>query len=795
MPLIARQRSRLAVLAVLALVGSLLAVSAVPVAAEDGKADNEAVYSACAGAAMADAGFTDMDGSFAEAAANCLAHYGITTGTSEGVFSPTDSITRLQMALFLSRAAGPAGIELLDPAKDQGFDDIAGLADFIQDAINQVAELEIMTGTDGSFSPMADVNREDMATFLDAFLANAILGPGAIGGGINDDKYSGDNADVEPDDKQFTDIDRVPRVAYEAIRRLYEVGVAQGTTDTTFGPSELVNRGQMAVFISRMLAHTNARPAGLTIQAEGDATADSDSTIAVHVSLRGDDHQPVADAIIDAFRTSAPADAFNDDGTCDVSSDGVAHEGGTDTCQIDASDEITDPDGNLIIDPPGTSAGAVTLWVWTGKSGDTYDDDETTKATIELSYTKPASMVRVTDTMDKHAVALKFGDSITFTFQVVNEDGNAVTEKDVAINVVSMERAASPTADTTAMARLDIADGSTGYVAPFRSLNTEYMTNADGQVEVTFGIDDLRPMSGDGGDLGRLDLDVTLDASSTLTLSDMTERKVIDDGDGDVATDPVIEWRDTPSAPTSLALGLPQSYHLVSTAGSGASSSVTATLVNQYGDPISRAKVRFYSDATETVGSPPVSLNTLAGMADGSTGPKPRSTNRNGVATQSYSRSAAGVDVETINAQYVQGPCNDEDSDCPDGLATGVTDVADISAMAVMHYWGVSAPAGTPTNALPIVVRDTDSNTIVLSNGTNIYIVSYKSIDAFEVVNTGTATGVLATGTRTMDTFVSTLNALSTAQLAESSTTLNVTLSGSRKVPGRFVLAFNIDDT
>ena len=35
MPLIARQRSRLAVLAVLALVGSLLAVSAVPVAAED----------------------------------------------------------------------------------------------------------------------------------------------------------------------------------------------------------------------------------------------------------------------------------------------------------------------------------------------------------------------------------------------------------------------------------------------------------------------------------------------------------------------------------------------------------------------------------------------------------------------------------------------------------------------------------------------------------------------------------------------------------------------------------------
>ena len=36
------------------------------------------MYSACIAAATEDAGFTDMDGSFAENAANCLAHYGIT---------------------------------------------------------------------------------------------------------------------------------------------------------------------------------------------------------------------------------------------------------------------------------------------------------------------------------------------------------------------------------------------------------------------------------------------------------------------------------------------------------------------------------------------------------------------------------------------------------------------------------------------------------------------------------------------------------------------------------------------
>ena len=122
MPLIARQRSRLAVLAVLALVGSLLAVSAVPAAAAGDKEPTyPATYSACVGAAAEDAGLTDMDGHSFEAAANCLAHYNITKGTSEGVFSPSASVTRLQMALFLARAAGPAGIEPVGSRRGSGF--------------------------------------------------------------------------------------------------------------------------------------------------------------------------------------------------------------------------------------------------------------------------------------------------------------------------------------------------------------------------------------------------------------------------------------------------------------------------------------------------------------------------------------------------------------------------------------------------------------------------------------------------------------------------------------------------
>ena len=138
MSVVVRQRSWLAVMTLMALVGPLLAVSAVPAAAaRDKMASNEAIYSACVGAALEDAGFTDMDGHPFEAAANCLAHYEITKGTSEGVYSPSESVTRLQMALFLARAAGPAGVRLLDPAVDQGFTDLDGCTSEIQDAITR----------------------------------------------------------------------------------------------------------------------------------------------------------------------------------------------------------------------------------------------------------------------------------------------------------------------------------------------------------------------------------------------------------------------------------------------------------------------------------------------------------------------------------------------------------------------------------------------------------------------------------------------------------------------------------
>ena len=200
-----------------------------------------------------------MGNSFAADAANCLAHYGITSGTGDGMFSPEKAVTRLQMARFLSRAAGPAGIDTM-MVSAQGLTDISDLGEEAQHAVNTVASLGIMTArADDTFDPAGTVTRKDMAVHLAAFLSEALVGPGGVD---IDDLKNGD----ESGDTPFTDISEVSVSAHKAIRDIYELGVTTGTTDTTFSPNDPVSRAQMAAFITRALGHTNARPEGISAQ-------------------------------------------------------------------------------------------------------------------------------------------------------------------------------------------------------------------------------------------------------------------------------------------------------------------------------------------------------------------------------------------------------------------------------------------------------------------------------------------------------------------------------------------------
>ena len=117
---------------------------------------------------MESAGFEDVPAGHSSAGSiDCIAYYAITKGTSETTYSPSMSVSREHMALFLIRLAGKVGIEVASDPADAGFEDIGELSAESQTAINQLADLGITTGTsDTTFSPEDSVRRDHMALFI-----------------------------------------------------------------------------------------------------------------------------------------------------------------------------------------------------------------------------------------------------------------------------------------------------------------------------------------------------------------------------------------------------------------------------------------------------------------------------------------------------------------------------------------------------------------------------------------------------------------------------------------------------
>ena len=513
-------RPWLAAVSVLGLVGSLLAVGAGPAGGTAGVSDNEAIYSACVGPALESVGLVDVEGSFAEDAVNCLAHFGVTVGRTATTYDPGSPVLRWQMALFLSRAAGPAGIALpANPA--DGFTDIGGLFESARTAINQMAALDIMLGLRGTeFGPNTLVSRAQMALMLDSFLVAAEKGAGLGLGALGPD--ADELADVDPDDDMFGDIDSVTRSEYSAIRRMFELGVTRGTSDGQFSPRRLVTRAQMAVFITRMLAHTVARPAGLTVQASKSSVVE-DEPVMLAVSVRDSGLMAVPGSLVDVFSSSAPDDAFGSDGRC--SGNGVSAVGGSRVCEIALGDKTTDASGDLELTADGLAS--TTIWAWTGEVGDQYDADDTVGSSLRITAAKPGVRLRVTDDMPEGANSVEFGERVVFTLQVVDEDGNSVAKKDESVIV-----AAAVTITT-------------GGDNDSSSSTLAHKTDASGKIELAFRQTD--PRSGNPGDSARLDLDVSLASGSSLVLEDQSTLGKAG-SDGSAEGDAAVLWREAASA-------------------------------------------------------------------------------------------------------------------------------------------------------------------------------------------------------------------------------------------------------
>lgn len=168
-------------------------------------------------------GYLDVAGTTHADAIVWVTERGIATGYDDGTYRPAATVTRGQMATFLTRA-----LDL--PAGDASFPDVVdGSAHAV--GIAAVAQAGITTGSvDGTFRPDDPVTRGQMASFLQRALG---LEAGPLG---------------------FEDVG--DSVHADAIAAVAAAGIATGFDDGTFRPDRSVTRGQMATLLS------NAAPVG-----------------------------------------------------------------------------------------------------------------------------------------------------------------------------------------------------------------------------------------------------------------------------------------------------------------------------------------------------------------------------------------------------------------------------------------------------------------------------------------------------------------------------------------------------
>ncbi len=350
------------------------------------------VFKACPTGVAPAHGFSDVVASVTSIAVSCIKYYDITKGTTATTYSPGDSVPRWQMALFLTRMAVPAGVTLGDGA-DQGFTDIVAESAEIQTAINQLKQLGITVGTDTAgtlFNPDGVVTREEMALFISRLLKEAVTGPGGNEEFVSGTTGAKEIKSIDPD-YNFTDIEEINLTETRtAVISLWNLGITDDSTATTYRPSDAMTRAAMAQFMVAALDHANGRPKGLVLQAS-QYTGDNDYEVTLSATYRTDGFLPNAGALVDTFKyehvtsTTTGSSNFSSDGTC---AQVVVTSVSVTRCYIDTTDLATDTNGNLATFTENIPTDTTwDYWAWTAASTTTYDNDihatDASKITID----------------------------------------------------------------------------------------------------------------------------------------------------------------------------------------------------------------------------------------------------------------------------------------------------------------------------------------------------------------------------------------------------------------------------
>lgn len=211
--------------------------------------DAVSIAAVCDG--VAGAGFTDIRGTTFEDEIACFADHGFTRGTRGGTtYEPFGSSTRWQMATFIHRVLKTVVAD--DPdlglpsSSNQGFTDIGALDTELRDAINVLAELDVVKGSSATtFDPYSPIRRDQMASFINR-------AQGAL-----QKQVHGDPAGYTTSNDFFPDVGG-SSVHEDNVEGIASKGIVQGRTDGTYQPGDPVKRGQMAAYVMRWFAVLDA---------------------------------------------------------------------------------------------------------------------------------------------------------------------------------------------------------------------------------------------------------------------------------------------------------------------------------------------------------------------------------------------------------------------------------------------------------------------------------------------------------------------------------------------------------
>jgi len=590
-----------------------------------------ATYSACpASASVASAGFTDTTSTDVD----CIAMYGITTGVTATTYEPTANIPRWQMALYLTRTASVAG-HTLGSGADQGFTDISGYSAAIQTAINQLKQLGVTAGTTATtYSPDDNVTREQMAMFLERLLAKTAVGRG----GENDADALGltlyiNSSDVGTGKYNYDDIDTgaVTFEGHNAINEIYALGITgDAKTVRAFNPTTNITRATMATWLTNALGHTNARPAGLHIQAAA-YSGFGNTAPEIHVTHRDSAFKPISGTIVDVFdwknnTTVEDNAAFSaSTGKCNTTYTQPAGSSLTE-CKVEAGDMATDSSGNLVAFNANTITAAKTysIYAWTAAAGTTFVDSTHLSGAATIDVTGSAAATNVLVSANLNALAktasydtdVQHGDSVTITATLASAAYAAVAQAGMGIAFTHIVKSSNDTtvlSQTITTAATD-ANGQASYTFTQADPSTTVQTDDDRFHTVEVG--SATTLAG------------VVAAPSTQGLTQASAVDVAGAYSGTLANDFEtnhtlgVKFQDTARAKDRITLANnATSGKAAALATTPTSRSATATVTDQYGDAITGDTVTFHAGQIALVSwanTDDIVTDTAHGLQDGS---------------------------------------------------------------------------------------------------------------------------------------------------------------------------------